>query len=79
MCDRESTQLLLLARHYLHLAKKALEQVADTDITAKDVTKKSKKYVADGTIDSENEVLGHLASAAIRLATIAEKYPKLNL
>jgi len=73
LSDRETIQLLLLARHYVGLAKEALQRVKDTSITVKQVAEFSIKYRPD-SIDAENETFGHIASAAIRLATIAEKY-----
>ena len=79
MCDRESTQLLSLARCYLQLANEGLKRAKDKDMTAEQVAKRTRKYITARPIDAENEVFGHLASAAIRLATIAEKYPDLKL
>jgi len=76
MGNREVTQLLALASHYLFLARKSLRRVKDPFITSGQLAEKPIKYSADGVIDAENETFGHLASAAIRLATIAEKYEK---
>ncbi len=78
MIDREATQLLSLASHYIRLARFAVERVEDKSITSGQVDEQSVKYNTEGSVSPEDEVFSHIASAAIRLATIAEKYPKKN-
>lgn len=73
MRDREAIQLLTVARRYLELARNTLERVPDKHVTAEQISQRSTEYTKSALIDPENEAFAHLASAAIRLATIAEK------
>ena len=61
------------------MANDSLKRVKNKDITSEEVARQSKKYISAGSLDPENEAFGHLASAAIRLATIAERHPNLTL
>ncbi len=70
MVSRELDQLLLVARHYLSQARRASRrQPAILDKTLREVTD---NHTCDQLRPAEF-VLAHLASCAIRLATVCEK------
>lgn len=74
MSNRELDQLFLVARHYLSQADRLARR--NPSILAKtlhDVT----SHHTQNQLKSEELVLAHLASSAIRLSTICEKRPNI--
>jgi hypothetical protein len=72
MKSREIEQLLLVAMHYLSLAKR----ISRTDPAILECTvDQLASHHVDGKLQKAELILAHLASSGIRLATVCEKKP----